>query len=79
MRETLICILSFREEDRWCLVSSQTWTGSDIIYPDCAKVPTDPSCTGNGSSVDPANERLANLYGNDVVSNSLTKRLNSSY
>lgn len=45
---------------------SQNWTGSDIILPDCTVDPTDSSCTGNGT--DPANQRMANLYTDDIVS-----------
>lgn len=54
-------------EPSWCLVESQDWVGSDVIRPDCSDDPSDPSCS-DATNVSPANERLANLYGDDVVS-----------
>ena len=50
----------------YCLIESQDWVGSDIIRPDCTTDASDPSCA-NPTDVSPDNERLANLYGNDVV------------
>ena len=52
----------------WCLLESQEWIGSDVIRPDCSAHPTDPSCI-DPLSVSPENERIANLYPNDMVSN----------
>ena len=51
----------------WCLIESQEWIGSDIIRPDCSINPTDPSCDDT-LDVSPENERIANLYPNDMVS-----------
>ncbi|CZR67061.1 uncharacterized protein PAC_16960 [Phialocephala subalpina] len=67
--------LGSTEDERWCLSSSQNWTGSDVIYPDCTKTPTDPSCSGNASMIDPENERMANLYSNDVLCDNCFVRL----
>ncbi|KAF6219690.1 hypothetical protein HO133_004159 [Letharia lupina] len=50
----------------WCLIESQGWVGSDIIRPDCSTDPTDPSCS-DPTDVAPQNERIANLYGNDML------------
>ena len=50
----------------WCLIESQEWVGSDIIRPDCSTNATDPSCL-DLSNVFPENERIANLYPNDMV------------
>ena len=50
----------------YCLIESQDWVGSDVIRPDCTTDPSDPSCA-DLTNVSPDNERLANLYGNDVV------------
>lgn len=60
--------LSSNVREAWCLTASQNWTGSDVIQPDCSVNPSDPSCSGNGTDVDPANERMANLYSDDIVS-----------
>ena len=51
----------------WCLIESQDWVGSDIIRPDCSIDSTDPSCL-EPLNVSPENERIANLYPNDMVS-----------
>ena len=50
----------------YCLIESQDWVGSDVIRPDCTTDASDPSCA-DPTNVSPENERLANLYGNDVV------------
>lgn len=50
----------------YCLIESQDWVGSDVIRPDCTTDASDPSCA-DPTNVSPDNERLANLYGNDVV------------
>ena len=50
----------------YCLIESQDWVGSDVIRPDCTTDASDPSCA-DPTDVSPDNERLANLYGNDVV------------
>ena len=50
----------------YCLIESQDWVGSDVIRPNCTTDASDPSCA-NPSDVNADNERLANLYGNDVV------------
>ncbi|KAL8634348.1 MAG: hypothetical protein Q9228_008059 [Teloschistes exilis] len=49
----------------WCLLESQDWVGSDIVRPDCTANPSDPSCA-DPTNVSPENERIANLYGDDV-------------
>lgn len=50
----------------YCLIESQDWVGSDVIRQDCTTDASDPSCA-DPTNVSPDNERLANLYGNDVV------------
>ena len=50
----------------YCLIESQGWVGSDVIRPDCTSGSSDPSCA-DPTDVSPDDERLANLYGNDVV------------
>lgn len=50
----------------WCLIESQDWVGSDIIRPDCSTNSTDPSCS-DPTNVSPQNERIANLYDNDML------------
>ena len=55
----------------WCLIESQDWVGSDIIRPYCSTNSTDPSCL-DPMNVSPENERIANLYPNDMVSRSRT-------
>ena len=52
----------------WCLIESQEWVGSDVIRPDCSASSTDPSCH-DPLDISPENERIANLYPNDMVSN----------
>ncbi|KGO39886.1 hypothetical protein PEX1_067310 [Penicillium expansum] len=53
---------------QYCLVQSYDWVGSDIIRPDC----TDPANSNSSQCVDPTdvppeNERLANLYPDDLL------------
>lgn len=53
---------------QYCLVQSYDWVGSDIIRPDC----TDPANSNASQCVDPTdvppeNERLANLYPDDLL------------
>ena len=62
----------------WCLIESQEWVGSDIIRPDCSINPTEPSCL-NASDLTPENERIANLYPNDMVSNQALVRVFGLY
>ncbi|KAL8836527.1 MAG: hypothetical protein Q9170_002882 [Blastenia crenularia] len=50
----------------YCLIESQNWVGSDVIRPDCTIDASDPSCV-DSTNVSPDNERLANLYDNDVL------------
>ena len=54
----------------WCLIDSQDWVGSDIISPDCSNTSTDPQCS-DLTNVSPENERIANLYDNDLVRKTL--------
>jgi hypothetical protein len=56
------------DDTAWCLLESQEWVGSDVYQVDCDANPSDPSCTGGGTGIDPSSERMANLYSNDVVS-----------
>ena len=58
---------SYSSASSWCLIESQEWVGSDIIRPDCSTDSTDPSCS-DPTNVAPQNERIANLYKNDMVS-----------
>ena len=51
----------------WCLIESQDWVGSDIIQPDCSTDSTNPSCS-DPDDIAPQNERIANLYDDDLVS-----------
>lgn len=55
----------------YCLVASQDWVGNDIVRPDCTVDSSDPSCS-DPTAVAPDNERLANLYGDDVLSPNVT-------
>ncbi|KAK1655798.1 hypothetical protein BDP81DRAFT_456637 [Colletotrichum phormii] len=52
--------------DEWCFVESQTWTGSDVVRPDCAATPADPWCSNPGN-VTAENSRMANLYDDDLL------------
>lgn len=61
-------------DESWCLIESQDWVGSDVVRPDCSANPSDPSCS-DPTNVSPANERIANLYGDDVVSHPFSPRL----
>ncbi|MCJ1269693.1 hypothetical protein MMC22_009585 [Lobaria immixta] len=54
-------------DDSWCLVESQNWVGSDIFQVDCDANPSDTSCTGDGTGIDPASQRIANLYTDDTL------------
>lgn len=66
---------STAEDDfAWCILESQNWVGSDIIT----------SSGGGDDNSDPANQRLANLYGDDVLCTEcyiqlLFQRLSSPY
>ncbi|OCL06228.1 carbohydrate-binding module family 50 protein [Glonium stellatum] len=59
--------LGSETNDTWCLIESQDWVGSDIIRPNCNINPSDPACSGNITDVNPAYQRMANLYTNDVL------------
>ncbi|EFX05908.1 peptidoglycan-binding protein [Grosmannia clavigera kw1407] len=69
----------------YCLIDSYNWVGSDIIRPDCSLA----SNENNSQCIDPTdvsaeNERLANLYSNDILCdacfvNMFFLRLASSY
>ncbi|KAF8853381.1 hypothetical protein BDZ45DRAFT_806667 [Acephala macrosclerotiorum] len=58
--------LGSTEDERWCLSSSQNWTGSDIIYPDCTKTPSDPSCLSNTSIIDPETKGCSVITASSV-------------
>jgi hypothetical protein len=60
-------IFRLGENTTWCLVESQDWVGADVYQVDCDTNPSDPSCAGDGTGIDPASQRMANLYSNDVV------------
>jgi hypothetical protein len=64
------------ENTTWCLVESQDWIGADVYQVDCDTDPSDPSCAGNGTGIDPASERMANLYSDEVVSYQTSNRSN---
>ena len=64
-----IACLSSYDEYSWCLTESQNWVGSDIIRPDCSVTPSDPQCE-NATNLAPGNNRLANLYSDDVLCSS---------
>ncbi|KAL9004719.1 MAG: hypothetical protein Q9188_002471 [Gyalolechia gomerana] len=59
----------------WCLLESQDWVGRDVIRPGCTTDASDPSCA-DPANVTPEDERLANLYGDDVM---MYQRLTSPY
>lgn len=51
----------------YCLIDSYDWVGSDIIRPDCSdSASSDPQCL-DPTDVPDENERIANLYSNDVL------------
>ncbi|KAI1212568.1 uncharacterized protein F4807DRAFT_450236 [Annulohypoxylon truncatum] len=80
----IACLSSMTEADTWCLPLSQNFTGSDIIRADCDTNPSDPSCSGNASSIPSDDVRMANLYDDDVLCNDcfvqmLYRRVTSSY
>ena len=60
----------------WCLIESQDWVGSDIIRPDCSDNSTDPDCH-DPTDVPSQNERIANLYPDEMVSKSPCQILTS--
>ncbi|KAH3941458.1 hypothetical protein HBI56_198660 [Parastagonospora nodorum] len=60
---------SLGDDTAWCLVESQEWVGSDVYQVDCDANPSDPSCTGGGTGIDPSSQRMANLYSNNVLCN----------
>lgn len=49
------------------MLESQNWVGSDVVRPDCTATPDDPSCS-DPTAVSADNQRLANIYSDDVVS-----------
>lgn len=68
----LACLIDYDESPEsygWCLTQSLNWTGSDIVRPDCSVTPSDPQCQ-NPSNVDAGNQRLANLYSDDILCSS---------
>ncbi|KAI2465892.1 hypothetical protein F4781DRAFT_374999 [Annulohypoxylon bovei var. microspora] len=80
----IACLSSMTEADTWCLPLSQNFTGSDIIRVDCDMNPSDPTCSGNASSISSENTRMANIYDDDVLCNDcfvqmLYLRVTSSY
>ncbi|KAF2222117.1 hypothetical protein BDZ85DRAFT_274930 [Elsinoe ampelina] len=59
-------IACLQSSDRWCLIDSYEWTGSDVVQADCTANPSLPQCIipGNVSSSD---RRMANLYSDDLL------------
>jgi hypothetical protein len=67
----------------WCMIESLSWTGSDVIRPDCSIDPTHQQCL-NPANVTAENQRLANLYNNtllcsDCFISMLYQRITSDY
>ena len=53
---------------QYCLVQSYDWTGSDIIRPDCTDTANiNASQCIDPTDVSPENERIANLYPDDML------------
>jgi hypothetical protein len=44
-----------------------------VYQVDCDVNPSDPSCAGNGTGIDPASQRMANLYSDDMVSGEMNQ------
>lgn len=70
----LACLMSSGYDEEydgypWCLTQSFNWTGSDVVRPDCTATPSDPQCQ-DPTDIDPGNQRLANLYTDDVLCSS---------
>ena len=64
-------------ESSWCLIESQDWQGSDVIRPDCSSSTgnsTEPQCT-DPTNIPPENERIANLYDDDMVRSPILCRI----
>lgn len=53
--------------DTWCILESQNWIGTDVYQVDCTANPSDSTCVNNGTGIDPASQRMANLYTDDLV------------
>jgi hypothetical protein len=67
----------------WCMIESLSWTGSDVIRPDCSIDPTHQQCL-NPANVTAENQRLANLYNDtllcsDCFISMLYQRITSDY
>ncbi|KAF3021589.1 hypothetical protein E8E14_013554 [Neopestalotiopsis sp. 37M] len=65
----IACLPSGSNNFSWCLTESQQWVGSDIVRPDCNANPSAPSCGGNVSAIPDGSQRMANLYGDDILCN----------
>ncbi|KAK3333069.1 hypothetical protein B0T19DRAFT_458160 [Cercophora scortea] len=60
-----LCLWSY-EKDNFCYPESQEWVGSDFFQVDCDVNPSDPSCANNGTGIDAASQRMANLYSDEL-------------
>ncbi|KAL3418045.1 LysM domain-containing protein [Phlyctema vagabunda] len=50
----------------FCLIDSYSWTGSDIVRPDCSDSSTDAQCL-DPTDVPDENQRIANLYPDSLL------------
>ncbi|ORY61421.1 uncharacterized protein BCR38DRAFT_487174 [Pseudomassariella vexata] len=63
------CLESWSDNFTWCLTESQEWVGADVLRADCDVDPTDPTCSGNVTSIPEESIRLANFYEDDILCN----------
>ncbi|KAI0856210.1 hypothetical protein F4860DRAFT_493672 [Xylaria cubensis] len=63
------CLESWSDNFAWCLTESQEWVGADVLRADCDADPTDPTCSGDVTSIPESSIRMANLYGDDILCN----------
>ncbi|KAK3692974.1 hypothetical protein B0T22DRAFT_532340 [Podospora appendiculata] len=61
-----LCLWSYKKDD-YCYPQSQQWVGSDFYQVDCDVSPSDPSCANNGTGIDAASQRMANLYNDTLL------------
>jgi hypothetical protein len=52
--------------ERWCLIESYEWTGSDVVQVDCETFPTDPWCL-NRAEFSANQSRMSTLYDDDLL------------
>lgn len=58
------------DDTSWCIIDSQNWVGSDFVKPNCTTDPTNAYCS-DPTNLDAESTRIANLYGDDVVSSAV--------